>query len=69
MVSYRADLRGFQRLRAQLHDAIGAERPVAPWRLPEEDPAATLFGDERNAADDNSSSRSHDVSRDSPEVR
>ena len=42
VVGYRADFRGFQRLRAHLHGSIDVERPAAPWRsAPAREP--TLF--------------------------
>jgi hypothetical protein len=43
VIAYRADLRGFQRLRDHLHGSVDASRPAAPWRLPETSEGATLF--------------------------
>lgn len=43
VVSYRADLRGFQRLRAHLDGPIDADPPAAPWRMLGEIPGTTLF--------------------------
>jgi hypothetical protein len=43
VVSYRADLRGFQRLRAHFTAPIENVPPAAPWRTPEELSSPTLL--------------------------
>lgn len=43
VVSYRADLRGFRRLRAHLQGPVDEQPPAAPWRMPQESLVATLF--------------------------
>ncbi len=47
VVSYRADLRGFQRLRAHLQGQIDVEPPDAPWRQPDDNHVPTLFDEVR----------------------
>jgi hypothetical protein len=43
VISYRADLRGFQRLRDHLQGPVDVEAPAAPWRSDESPAAQTLF--------------------------
>lgn len=45
VVSYRSDLRGFQRLRSHLSGPIGDGPPAAPWRLREARPQRALFNE------------------------
>jgi hypothetical protein len=48
VVSYRADLKGFQRLRAHFTAPIDTEPPAAPWRGPERINSPTLFNEPSN---------------------
>ena len=43
VVSYRADLRGFQRLRRHFQGPVDVGAPDAPWRRQESNPERTLF--------------------------
>jgi len=43
VVSYRADIRGFQRLRTHLQGPVDVDPPDAPWRTPEDKRVPTLF--------------------------
>jgi len=45
VVSYRADLKGFQRLRAHFTAPIEKVPPAAPWRAPEKINSPTLLND------------------------
>jgi hypothetical protein len=45
VVSYRADLKGFQRLRAHFTAPIEKAPPAAPWRAPEKINSPTLLND------------------------
>ena len=45
VVSYRADLKGFQRLLAHFTAPIDTEPPAAPWRAPEKVSSPTLFNE------------------------
>lgn len=46
VIGYRADFRGYQRLREHLHGAADAPHPDAPWRLPVGSNEASLFDDD-----------------------
>ena len=56
VVSYRADLKGFQRLRAHFTAPIEKVPPDAPWRAPEKIGRPTLFNE---PSDDDARTRSN----------
>jgi len=49
VISYRADLKGFQRLREHLQGTVTVEPPLAPWRSPLAPADQSLFDQAREA--------------------